>query len=62
MPNKKTSDFYLRKSQREMKKAYRSAEKNDRLKMLAECAGSLNFALSALLMELQEIKINQAKK
>jgi hypothetical protein len=59
MTNKKSADYYLKKSHRELKKAYESAERNDRLKMLAQCAGSLQYALTALVMQLQEMSENK---
>jgi hypothetical protein len=31
---------------------------NDRLKLLSQCAGSLNYAISALIMEIRELNQN----
>lgn len=57
----RTTDFFMKKSHREMKECRRLAERNDKLKLYAEICASLNSALTAIVMELQEIRIDQSK-
>jgi hypothetical protein len=48
------SEYFLRKSQKELKRAYLSAETCDRRKLFAQCTGALSNALYSIIVLMQE--------
>lgn len=62
MPIKRDSDYYLRKSHRQLKSCRRLAEHTVQSRnLIVEVCGSLNSVLTAIVLELQEIRVDQAK-
>jgi hypothetical protein len=55
MQNKKTAEFWLNRSHRQLKRCRRLAEHNDKLKLYAEICACLNSSLSALILEIRNL-------